>query len=725
MPQGSHARPIHATTRPAEWFNLGLMRSLGTDLRYHAALPNLLVGAGLLFTFIGLAAALTTASAVVGGPASMQQAVMIAAPPPGATQTPGPLDGAPAAAGSAAASPSAQAADQRNQALKQLLDTASFKFITSLVGLFLSLVYALFRKGRILSVEKALDRFHEALELRVPLLTPADLQQQTNGWLERQHEILQSFSNELAVSIGQSVDHAFDARLGDHVGPLREAIESLATRMSSQNTDAMERMTDAFLQRLQGGTGDQMAGVAATLERLGGKLEGLQSGFGDAAIRMADAADGMARRMGEGADQAMSRVAGQMGDLVATMRDMADRTRGAGEEAGRELSARIAQAAASFEQTSREVAASLAGAGASLQARMDGQAEVAASRLTSQVESMVGELRSLAEASRTTGTETLSALAERLGSAAGALEQTAEKVSAVLQSAAAETGGAFGRGAEDAVNRIAAATEGMRAEMTVLVGELRSAAATAGDTIRAGGAAGADALRHSLGDAGTAVAETLSDAAARLASAGDAAGTALRHGGETAAGRIEVAGGAFGTRAEDLARGVAALTTASDGIVLRIGELDQVVHGAASPLAVAAADLRGTGEAARAAAEPLARLTGALERTAEALSGTVIRLGETGVAAERLMGGLTGAANRFAGVDRELAGTVDKLQAALSVFRGEVTKTVSETDQHLGQAATQLGHLVRDLTNAIEDMGVPGPTNGGPHHPRASSPMGR
>jgi hypothetical protein len=54
---------IRETDRSDAWFDLGLLRAkgIGIDPRYHAALPGLLVGAGLLFTFFGLAVALYSA----------------------------------------------------------------------------------------------------------------------------------------------------------------------------------------------------------------------------------------------------------------------------------------------------------------------------------------------------------------------------------------------------------------------------------------------------------------------------------------------------------------------------------------------------------------------------------------------------------------------------------------------------------------------------------------
>ncbi|WP_288586113.1 hypothetical protein, partial [uncultured Methylobacterium sp.] len=353
---------VRSTGRCDLWFNLGLLRAVGVDPRFHAALPNLLVGAGLLFTFLGLAAALTSAGGVMEG------------------------------------SPEA-----RNGALKTLLDAASAKFVTSLAGLALSILYALLRKARLARVETALDRFATALEKRAPLVTPVALQQEAIALLDRQATYAEALATDLSLAIAQSLDQAFDKRLGEHVQPLTEAMQRLADGLSSRNEDAVTRMLDGFLERLQGGTGDRMEGVAASLERLGERLDGLQSGLGEAASRMAQSADTMAARMGEGAEAALSRITDQMGSLAETLRAVADETRGAGAEAGRELAARLVAAAAGFEAAARSMTEALVGAAEQSESRMGRQAEESAARLAAQVEAMVGELRALAEGSRNAG----------------------------------------------------------------------------------------------------------------------------------------------------------------------------------------------------------------------------------------------------------------------------------------------------------------------------------
>jgi hypothetical protein len=60
-------KPIRATAPAEHWFDLSLLADAKLGQRYHALLSNLLVGAGLLFTFVGLAVALSTAGGVAEG----------------------------------------------------------------------------------------------------------------------------------------------------------------------------------------------------------------------------------------------------------------------------------------------------------------------------------------------------------------------------------------------------------------------------------------------------------------------------------------------------------------------------------------------------------------------------------------------------------------------------------------------------------------------------------
>ena len=178
-------------------------------------------------------------------------------------------------------------------------------------------------------------------------------------------------------------------------------MEKLAARTVDDNHSTMQSMLDAFLHRLQGGAGDNLNEVAGTLATLGTRLEAMQSGLGDASSRMAQSAEAMAIRMGEGAEAALGRITDQLGGLADSLRVTADQTRAAGAEAGNEMASRIEKAAGGFEDAARGVAATLSAAAENLRDRMGRTAEESSERLANQFEGMLTELRSLAELSPT------------------------------------------------------------------------------------------------------------------------------------------------------------------------------------------------------------------------------------------------------------------------------------------------------------------------------------
>jgi len=639
-------RPIRSTWRASDYFNLHLCRSrrIGIDLRYEAALPNLLVGAGLLFTFLGLAAALYSAGNVVSGDAAT-----------------------------------------RSVALKTLLDTASFKFITSLVGLLLSILYALLRKQLLKRIDRSLDHFIATLEARVPMVSPAVLQHEANLLLERQLTQLDIFSNQLALNIGEVFDRAFDQRLGEHVAPLTEAMQQLASNMSSSNEGALKLMLDGFVEKLQGGAGEHMLNVSESLSSLGNRLEGLQTGLGEAAIRMSQSADAMATRMGEGAEAALSRITNELSGLATSLRTTAEQTRSAGADAGRELASRLEAAASGFELAASGIAETLSRAASALADNMGKQSEQNSSRLAAQVEAM----------------------ADRIATSAAGFEQMAARVATALETAASATGGALGKGAEDAVGRIATATEGMRSELQAMLAEFRATLGRASEDLRAGGAAGAASFREGIGEAGANLALSISGAADRLAQAGNTTASTLEHGGAVAGETISRAGNTFGERAVALGTQVDRVTQASQSMAVQMLEFEKATSAAAGPLVSVSTDLKIAGQTARGSLESVAQASQAIARAIDQIVGATQRLETAGASANRLSESLNGAAQRFEGVDRDLAKTLDVLKGGLQTFTHDISDAVEKTDLNLAKAANQLGALVRGLTDAIEDLPQP------------------
>ena len=119
---------------------------------------------------------------------------------------------------------------RRNAALRDLLGAASVKFVTSLVGLFLSIMYALFRKSQLRAAERAQATLLDALGERLPLRLPASLQADANALAERQYAEIQRIGTDFFVNLGATLEQKFGEGLEQHIGPLAEAIRMLTER---------------------------------------------------------------------------------------------------------------------------------------------------------------------------------------------------------------------------------------------------------------------------------------------------------------------------------------------------------------------------------------------------------------------------------------------------------------------------------------------------------------
>lgn len=663
---------IRRTAGARAWFDMGsLLRSAKLHSRYHAAMPNMLVGVGLFVTFLGLAIALASAGEIVGAPDSATRTV----------------------------------------ALKSLLDTASVKFVTSLVGLALSIGYALYRNSRLRRAERALDVLAHQIERLIPETSGPQLQAEANIVLVRQTAQLEIFSNKLAISIAEKLDLAFDNRLGDHIGPLGEALNRLTETMqgfgastTERNEGAVAAMLEKFLERLHDGTGDQMQKVAETLGGLGERLEGVQTGLSEAAARMSQSADDMAKRMGEGAEAALARVTDQIGGLAETLREVAEKARDTGDGAGRELATRIQAAAAGFEESARTVARTIADATAEMERRMRQQGDDSATRLAVQMEAMIGELRALAENSRAAGNSAIDALAQRIANAAEGFEAAAGKVAESLGASATQTGDRFDQGAKEAVDRVANATEAMRTALEEVLNRMQSTVTGAGEVLREGSAAGADVLQRTLSQSADAFDKAVLRAADYLRESGTNAGNSLRDGGSDAGTRMREAAGALAARAESTSAQIASAGIAAERIATQAVALERAVKDAAEPLASTAQSLRTTGEAVRDAARPLEASASRLATAAEQAGGLAQRIEQAQDGTRILIASMTRTVEQFSGVDTHLAGIMGKLQDGLQSYQRSVQEFAIASDSNISKSITHLQALVHDLQEALDSQ---------------------
>jgi hypothetical protein len=206
-PAPTNEGTIGYTRRPAENFNEGLLAVAGINLRFYHAMPNLLVGLGLLFTFIGLIGALYFASAGV----------------------------------------SATDVKIAQTALRDLLAAATFKFATSIAGLASSMAFSWREKAQLYRVHRRLARLCAALEARMVPVTPESLASAELAELKSQTALLKRLSRDLFIRLPEAAEERLEQELAQGMAPVRRALGEAAQRLRLLDAMALEAIRAAMM----------------------------------------------------------------------------------------------------------------------------------------------------------------------------------------------------------------------------------------------------------------------------------------------------------------------------------------------------------------------------------------------------------------------------------------------------------------------------------------------
>lgn len=219
---------VKYTVRPRQFLNGEALAGGVVNLAMIRAMPNYLVGVGLLFTFVGLVAALYFAGLGV----------------------------------------TAQDIHDAQASLKQLLQAATFKFVTSIAGLGASILFSIAKKRQLGSLARQADQFCRLLEERLELLTPVAV-------AHASHRELMRFNTELGQSIATHLDATIGRTMGSVMAPMGVLLERMTENMAEMNREAIERMLLMFTERLQGAAAQEMARLIDALRTVHASIAGL------------------------------------------------------------------------------------------------------------------------------------------------------------------------------------------------------------------------------------------------------------------------------------------------------------------------------------------------------------------------------------------------------------------------------------------------------------------
>ncbi|MER9171183.1 anti-phage defense ZorAB system protein ZorA [Mesorhizobium australicum] len=532
--------PIQNTIRPQSFINYGLIREKLPGLKIIGSISGYFVGVGLLLTFIGIVLALHEAAK---GASSSDINVM-------------------------------------KNAMFNLLSVASFKFATSIAGLFTSIVFALVSRFLIIGIEGALAKFCEVVEHQLQYTAPQSITAEMNEVGKEQRDHLREISSDRYFSkLADAVGPLLEEAMSRAMQPVTANIASAVEQLKSTSQTGLADMTKDFAAALHGNAGAEMKGLQEALREIQVSLvethKGLRGGGEDFSRRLSEAAENLNRLVGE----AGSRLEGS-----------AEQSR-----------AGLADVVAAFKQTmdaaNSRVESELGKAAAGASSKVEDAMGRVLERLEGQVGSLMKGLGDF-QASTVEGVEQTRAK----------LRESQDGLVASMTAASSEAAEAFTTGMADALGRIAAEIDRFQAAMGRGEIALSKQASAIGD---------ATGQTRSVADAFAETAQQVRIAASPLVQTADRMAQAtseLNAAVTRTVSSMEAANSASGALSQTLAGHIERLTELWQGYRVQFDKVDQDLAKAISALS----------DATSAQAE---RLAGFTRETDKNLGDAVSRLG--------------------------------------------------------------------------------------------------
>lgn len=348
LPDETNAN-VRNTARPELYLNGHAVLSNRINLSHFKAMPNYLVGGGLLFTFIGLVWALYSAGKGVA----------------------------------------ANDVKEAQRHLQVLLQAATFKFASSIAGLGSSLLFSFGKKRWLHEIDHLCADLAQELERRLHFVTPSSLAHQSHRELQAQTTQLEKFNTDLAFSIAEALDQRIGQSMSAAVAPMIEALQKMSTNIGEINQHALEQMMQDFSAGIQGAAGQEMRALADTLGATQESLRALTADVGRIGERLGQDVEEGGRQFRSTMEEATTAIGGALraaGDglgekLAETSAAFAERMEAAGEGVGDRIERAAAATESRLIDAGQAVEAALMAAGQSVGTRLESAAATAEARL--------------------------------------------------------------------------------------------------------------------------------------------------------------------------------------------------------------------------------------------------------------------------------------------------------------------------------------------------------
>ncbi|MBO2678720.1 hypothetical protein I6M56_07530 [Shewanella algae] len=268
------------TQRPQQFFSDQTIIRPNLDVRYFNSVPNKLTGLGILGTFLGLVAGIYLASSGIGS----------------------------------------NNIDEAKEALSHLLDGASLAFLTSIAGLITSMAFSWREKKMSHTLRGLLSQWNDLLEERLEFVSSERLNTEILRESRNQSQALNSFSTDLAVSLGQILNEQVSQPLNETLGNIQLALEQLNQNQSKAADETIERLINEFSQSISGAAGKEMEAFAGTMQSLSSDLREQMKAMNDNHENMQkstkDTIGDLSKAFTEGSNQMREEISSGVASMV-------------------------------------------------------------------------------------------------------------------------------------------------------------------------------------------------------------------------------------------------------------------------------------------------------------------------------------------------------------------------------------------------------------------------
>jgi DNA repair exonuclease SbcCD ATPase subunit len=227
-------KKVYVSHRPGYYFNRDSILGTRLNLNQYLAFPNYLIGIGLTFTFIGLAAALHVAQEGLANGSGQQ-------------------------------------------ALKDLLAVASIKFISSIVGIISSITLSFIQRWRLKKLHILTHKFCDLLEQLTEYKSTERLLHENVQEQQKHTLALNDMATNIATGIGEILSNQLPTSVAKALEPLAEEIRALVQKFTGSNEDALNKVLQEFIAQLRKSSADDMQALIGSVKTLKESLDGLVS----------------------------------------------------------------------------------------------------------------------------------------------------------------------------------------------------------------------------------------------------------------------------------------------------------------------------------------------------------------------------------------------------------------------------------------------------------------